>query len=326
MTPQAVRFPTWNPITPHDMTRPEVRERTVDGVGTLFLPEGPAERRPAVVISEGLGGLKPSREFRYGKLLAEQGHVALAVDSFGARDAARYGDVGRALRVSTGMMVADAYAGLRYLAAHPRVRPDAISIIGFSYGGMVAVLTAHEQFSRLYLGADGPRFAGHVSYYGCSLARFEDPTTTGAPVLMLVAELDRNVSLDRSRQIAEDLRRGGSEVRFELFEETYHQWDGMDLEKRHVAFSLVDCHVRIGRDHLLRSERSGRPIRGRLGRLRTLLRHTNWKGYDILRSEQAIERSDALLLGFLEEVAGGRRDGPSDREPARSGGAASAAQ
>lgn len=316
MTVQAVRFPTWNPVLPEDMARGEVRERTIDAVGTLYLPEGAAGRRPAVVISEGLGGLKPVREFRYGRLLAERGYVALAVDTFGTRGVAHRGDVGRALKVSTAMMVGDAYAGLRFLAGHPSVRPDAISIIGFSYGGMVATLTAHEQFSRLYLGAEGPRFAGHVSYYGCSLARFEDPTTSGAPVLMLVAELDRNVSVERARDIAEDLRRGGSEVRFELFEDTYHQWDGIDVSKRHVAFSLVDCRVRVGRDNVLRSEKSGRPIRGRLGRLRYLLRHTNWRGYDILRSEPAIERSDGLLLGFLEEIQG-KSEGSSPVERAR---------
>ena len=309
MTPQIVRFPTWNPVVPQDLTRTEVREQTIEAVGTLFLPVGLEGRRPAVVIAEGLGGLKPAREFRYGRMLAERGYVALAVDTFGTRGVAHRGDVGRALKVSTAMMVGDAYAGLRFLARHPRVRQNAISIIGFSYGGMVALLTAHEQFSRLYLGTEGPRFAGHVSYYGCSLARFDDPTTRGAPVLMMVAELDRNVSIERSHEIAEDLRRGGSEVRFELFEDTYHQWDGKDVKKRHVAFSLVNCHVRVGRDGVLRGERSNRPIRGNLDRLRYLLRHTNWKGYDILRSDEAIKRSDALLFEFLEEIERASQEG-----------------
>lgn len=302
---------------PEDILRPEVRERRIEGAGTLFIPAG-REPCPAVVVSEGLGGLKPAREFRYGKMLAEQGYVVLVVDSFGARNAARYGDVGRAFRVSTAMMVADAYAGLRFLAGHHRVRAGAISIIGFSYGGMVAILTAHEQFSRLYLGAGDLRFAGHVSYYGCSLVRFDDPATSGAPALMLVGELDRNVSVARAREIAEDLRRGGSEVRFELLEDTYHQWDGADVNKRHVAFSLVNCHVRVGRDAVLRSEWTGRPIQGKFGRLRALLRHTNWRGYDILRSEPAMERSDALLLGFLNGVGEEHGDGSSDADPVRS--------
>jgi hypothetical protein len=116
------------------------------------------------------------------------------------------------------------------------------------------------------------------------------------------------VSVDRARMIAEDLRQGGSLVRFELFEDTYHQWDGMDLEKRHVAFSLVDCHIRVGRDNVLRSESSGRPIRGILGRLRYLLGHTNWSGYDIMHSETPVQRSDALLLDFLEGLGRGRRE------------------
>jgi hypothetical protein len=65
MNIKVVQFPTSNPIVPEDMMWPEVRGRAVDGVGVLFVPDGPADRFPAVVVSEGLGGLKPEREFGY---------------------------------------------------------------------------------------------------------------------------------------------------------------------------------------------------------------------------------------------------------------------
>lgn len=155
---------------------------------------------------EGLGGLKESREIRYGRMLADRGYVVLVVDSFGARRLARTIETWRALRVTAAMMLADAFSGLRFLKQDLAVDLAAISIIGFSYGGMVSVLAAYEQIRSLFARSFAERFAGHVTYYGCSVPRLEDSTAAGGPVLMLMAERDRNVSLIRTEQIALDLR------------------------------------------------------------------------------------------------------------------------
>jgi dienelactone hydrolase len=93
---------------------------------------------------EDLGGLKESREIRYGRMLADRGYVVLVVDSFSARRLARTIETWRALRVTTAMMLTDAFC-LRFLKQDLAVDPAAISIIGFSYGGMVSVLVAYEQ-------------------------------------------------------------------------------------------------------------------------------------------------------------------------------------
>jgi dienelactone hydrolase len=111
---------------------------------------------------EGLGGLKESREIRYGRMLTDRGYVALVIDGFGARRLARTIETWRALRVTTAMMLADAFSGLRFLKQDLAVDPSAISIIGFSYGGMVSVLAAYEQVRSLFARSCAERFAGHV--------------------------------------------------------------------------------------------------------------------------------------------------------------------
>ncbi|HEV2126775.1 MAG TPA: dienelactone hydrolase family protein, partial [Chloroflexota bacterium] len=159
-------------------------------------------RQPACpcCISEGsrrrasrLGGPTVDRERAYGALLAQHGYTALVPNSFLARGIRSESDTIRALYLTEAMMLADAFAALAYLARRPDVDPKRVFVVGFSYGGMIALLTAYQQLAELLL-PGGPRFAGHVSYYGCSIPRLEDSRTTARPVLMLLAGSDRNVS------------------------------------------------------------------------------------------------------------------------------------
>ena len=292
--PRIVEMPSWNPVLIGEM-----RDGAAD-VGfpiqaELYLPAEVSGRVPAVVISEGLGGLKDARERRYGAFLAQHGCVALAIDSFGSRGFAEYGELGRAVRLTESMLTADAFAGLRYLAGLEQVDANRIHVVGFSYGGMAAVLTAYRQLADLFL-PRGPRFAGHVSYYGCSVPRLDDPKTTGGPVTMLVGELDRNVSIARTKSIAADLRSGGSDAKLTIFEKTYHQWDGADETKRWVAANLQRCRMRLSPDHEIREERTGLRVRGRVTRTMLLTMWADPRGYIILRDRERTRASDDILL------------------------------
>jgi dienelactone hydrolase len=95
--------------------------------------------------------------------------------------------------------VADAFAALRLLAGHPRIAADRIGIVGFSFGGEVAHLTAFETL-RAAMGAGPARFAAHVATYpgGTYGARAEAGAYTGAPILMLLGEKDDNLPVAKA--------------------------------------------------------------------------------------------------------------------------------
>jgi dienelactone hydrolase len=309
-----VVFETWNPQLPSDIRKPEVRDRPARGNGRLYRPEGdPKLPRTAVVIAQGLEGPIEPREYAYARWLAERGFVAMVPRTFGARALGKSDHTWRALRVTTAMMTADAFGALRFLRAQPGVDPDRVAIMGFSYGGMVSVLTAYEQMRRDYLGTE-PGFAGHVSYYGCSIPRMDDPTATGAPVMILLGEKDRNVSVPRSRQIADDLRRGGAEVDLRVFEGIYHQWDSG--QSKPELFSLRRCAIRVDREGRLFDETSGRKLQGWFSRLLYLTTNVSLRGYRIEADAATTETSNALLLGFLRSL--GRR-GEEPEAPAKAG-------
>ncbi len=310
-----VRFPTSSPFTVARMADSSQRPPRVEGRGLLFEPGSGQGLRPAVVVMEGLGGLKPSREIGYGHKLARAGFVTLVVDTFGARGAGRLPDNLRALAVTEAMFLADAYGALRFLRGHPQVNPDAVSVMGFSYGGMVSVLAAYEQMARLFSPA-GDRFAAHVSFYGSSVPRLEQPVTTGAPVLIMLGELDRNVCIPRTEAIAGDLRRGGSEVRLRVFPGAYHQWNGNDAALRKVTFGIGTCKVRVDGCGAMIDERTGLTVRGPLSRTLSILLGADWRGYHIQRDDETTRRSDTVMVDFLYQAS--KAAAPKLRCPPRS--------
>lgn len=298
---ETVAFPTCNPVVLGDMKAPGTNDRQIEGRGILFVPEDAGSApRPAVVLLEGLAGLKDVREIGYAEHLARQGYVTLAVDTFGARNAGS-NENWRALTVTESMMLADAYAALRFLKAHPAVDPERIAVMGFSYGGMITVLAAYEQIRRLFAHG-GERFVGHVSYYGCSVPRLVDRAATGAPVKILLGARDLNVSVTRTHQIADDLRKGGADVDVVVYEGVYHQWDSQDTTKRAVTFSLCDLRMIIEPDGAMRDETTGIAVGNRLQRALSLVCGVSWSGYHMLADAAATEASNRELQTFLERV------------------------
>jgi dienelactone hydrolase len=80
------------------------------------------------------------------------------------------------------------------LASHSQIDAGRIAIVGFSFGGEVAHLTALEPL-RAALRLGPHRFAAHVAFYPAGVFG-AIPTSgayTGAPMLMMLGELDDNL-------------------------------------------------------------------------------------------------------------------------------------
>lgn len=290
-----VRIPTRNPFVLTDLGEdctPVAMQAELYSPATLEPPY------PAVVVNEGLGGVKTARERRYGRFLAQNGFVALVVDSFATRGFHNAIHPIRAINVTETMMLADAFAGLTWLAEQPQVDRNRIYNIGFSYGGMICVLTAYEQIRRTFVRSDD-RFAAHVSYYGPTVPRLEDYRTTGAPVAILNGELDNNVNFKRLELIAGDLRNGGSSVENIVYSNTYHQWDSDDHERRFDRFNIRGLGTNIGPENLIVDERSGRTIRTFADRLLMIAQSVSLKGFHLMRDADVMRQSDELLLRYL---------------------------
>ena len=130
-----VSYPSLDPVKPLTVA------------AQLRLPANTTGKIPAVVIVHGSSGID-SRGAYYADVLNKAGIATLEIDLWGAR-----GLIGGAAGRPRGVpeTLPDAYGALKYLAARPEIDPARIGILGFSWGGVVAMLTATSTNTSKYL-------------------------------------------------------------------------------------------------------------------------------------------------------------------------------
>ncbi len=298
---EPVRFASHSPFNLADVGAGPELDPPTEAVGTLYLPASLDAPAPAVVLLHGASGGRAQREDTYGRQLAALGIAALVIDAFAPRRHMGRGFVERILNISETMLLADAYAALRYLGARPEIDGERVVMLGFSYGGMASVLAAYAQVAELFA-PDGERFAGHVAFYGPCIARFAEPRTTGAPVLMLYGDQDQIISADRCAETAADLERGGSKVEVIVYPGARHQWDGSRTVPWRAPRHLADCAVTVDADGDVRDERTFLPMLGPTTRRLILGLCSSADGYLVARDDAVRARSNQDLGRFLADV------------------------
>jgi dienelactone hydrolase len=297
---EAVTFPSSSPFTPRAVLRHHLPPTTA--IATLYLPPdaAPDHGTPAVVLLHGAAGRVAERGAVYGRQLAAMGVAALVIDTFGARRDRATSFIGRVLNITETMFVADAYAGLRYLATRPEIDARRVVLAGFSWGGMATTYALYAQLADA-LAPPGLRFVGHVAFYAPCIARFADSRTTGAPLLMLYGGKDELIRPDRCAQIAADLRAGGSEVTTIVYPDAVHQWDG-GMPRMMIGRNLSGCRFRVERDGTVRDEHTFLPMNGPFLRKVILGLCVPNKPYPIGHDEAVRTQSNRDFGAFLARV------------------------
>jgi dienelactone hydrolase len=163
---------------------------TLTVAGRLTLPNAAPRPMPAVVIVHGSGGVD-SRLIDYAEALQRAGIGTLEIDMWSAR-----WPQGGPLRRPRGVpeTLPDAYGALAFLAAHEAIDKSRIGVLGFSWGGVVAMLTATRAYTERFA-PPGLRFAAHAPFYPVcwvynKVPGYDFRELTGAAVLINAAELD----------------------------------------------------------------------------------------------------------------------------------------
>jgi len=195
--------------------------------GTLSFPDEKRDRYPALVIVHTIGGYQDSNEGWHAARFRKSGFATLTYISATAQrmvdtssDAAR----GEAPWAAA---VAEAYGALRLLASDPRIDPARIAIVGFSFGGEVAHLSAIERL-RVALAPGEARFTAHVAYYPAGVygAAAERKAYTGAPILMLLGDKDDNLPIAKAQEYLA-YAKGAADapsIEVSIYPGAYHAW------------------------------------------------------------------------------------------------------
>ena len=182
----------------------------------LYVPVGRG-RLPGVLVFHTLAGPGPNVD-AFARELAGAGYVTLAPDVFALHD---FGPDGR---TDHPLILKDAEGALAHLRRHPRVDPDRIGLVGFSFGGRLAALLGA-------LHPDGIRAV--VVYYAiASHAELRGPLPPSAakavpltqragafraPVMIHHGEVDANVPVAQARLLHQALIGAGKSSVLHLY-------------------------------------------------------------------------------------------------------------
>lgn len=219
-------------------------------VGYLFEPANRGSH-PAIVMLHGRAGPYSSlakgvytaatlskRHQAWGEFWAERGYVALLVDSFGPRgfpegfQRGSYDDRPAEVSEQT-VRPLDAYGALKYLRGRRDVAPDRIGVQGWSNGGMTVLVTMSEKSPGIDRPSPQSGFrAALAEYPGCGMDAVKGRYRNYAPLLLMVASADEEVSPKRCEEFAQRARSAGNELELIVWPGAEHNYDDPGKKKQ----------------------------------------------------------------------------------------------
>lgn len=206
--------------------------QTANGVITISgqyrLPRATTNKIPAVLILHSSSGVDSTGKF-YAKALNESGIATLELDLWGGRDLLG-GSAGRPSAPQE--TLADTFSALEFLASRAEIDANRIGVIGFSWGGVLSMLTATEQY--MSLSGSTNRFAAHVAHYPVCWAYnnvpgFEFRQLTGSPVLIQTGALDDYDTPETCPTMVDMLEESDKDlVSLKVYKNAYHAWDRLE--------------------------------------------------------------------------------------------------
>jgi dienelactone hydrolase len=187
--------------------------------GYLAYDDAQGGRRPGVLLLHYRGGLQGST-LENAQMVARMGYVVFAADVFGkdivpktVPEMTKLTDIYNKDRQ---LMRARALAGFDVLARHPMVDPARLALIGYCFGGTVAVELAET----------GVPLVGTVAVHG-SFRNFtpEDARHIKGSVLILHGAEDEVAPLEEVNKLLADLRAAKVPFELQLYSGSSHGFD-----------------------------------------------------------------------------------------------------
>lgn len=195
------------------------RPTTIAGV--LRVAQGTG-RLPLVVMLGGSGGLGNNID-GWDNLFLSMGISTFAIDPFAGRGlVSTVNDQSQLGRLN---MILDVYRSLEILAAHPRVDPARIAIIGFSRGGQAALYSALTRFHERWNNSGVSPVAYIPLYPNCSMAIIDDTVVADVPIRIFHGTADDWNPIQPCRDYVARLVSAGVDVTLTEFAGLHHVFD-----------------------------------------------------------------------------------------------------
>ena len=216
----------------------------------LYRPDGDGPF-PAVVALHDCGGLthRPATQSQlydeWANLLVAKGFVVLFPDSFGSRGlGSQCRETERKVRARR-ERVADANAARRWLQSQGYVKPDRISVLGWSNGGAAALWTVRPTTMPQDGSAD---FRSAVALYPSCQRLRETAWSARVPTLILIGSADDWTPASVCQQMVAGARGRTAHAEIIVYPGAYHEFDRANTPIR-VRTGLANTSDPSGKVH-----------------------------------------------------------------------------
>jgi dienelactone hydrolase len=212
---------------------------------TLYKPAtSTAERLPAVIVLPHCAKMD-HYIYQWMNAFTQEGYVVLGLDFYAPRGIlnnchpnVRLSDAGGARDVATAYM---------HLKSLPFVDPERIAVVGYSFGGTVALNAAADPAPPI--NGERPNFKAVVAFYpplslGRSKATSRLPWKLHAPALVLLGGSD--TESPNTPELVKEAAERGSDIELKIYSNAYHSFDDT---ARHTAsrrqafgFTVIDVY------------------------------------------------------------------------------------
>jgi len=227
---QAVRVPV------------NVGGRTLQLSATHYRP-ATAAKIPAVALFHGCGGVGQNVN-RMAQILSSKGYAALVVDSFGARAIRDACTTNWPTQAQALERVGDIQASVQWLMARGDIDAARVGVMGYSYGGGVALLYAliSETQERALAVAtmDGPssrRARAVIAVYpDCGLQDgLGNSIGVWQPLMIAMGGLDDWTPKRQCDALLGRVKRRADQVETHVYPSAHHSFDAVGLSVRYLA-------------------------------------------------------------------------------------------
>jgi carboxymethylenebutenolidase len=185
--------------------------------GLLVTPEGKGPF-PALVVVQEWWGLNDWVKDR-ARALAKEGYVALAVDLYRGKVAAKQEEAHQLMMgTPPDQALRDLQAGFAYLQAHPSVRKERIGAIGWCMGGRYTLELATVE----------PALAAAVAYYGAPPTDPAKIAAIRAPVLGSFGAEDKGPTPEQARAFEAAMKKAGKTIEIKIYPGAGHAFANVD--------------------------------------------------------------------------------------------------
>jgi dienelactone hydrolase len=220
---------------------PPVEEGTATSISGILTIPASSGRIPAVILTHGCGGIS-SGETAWVTRLNDFGVAVFMVHSFGARHIPEV--CSGAHQINIASVLADAYAALDVLAAHPRIDPEHIAILGLSFGGRTALWVSHQRFQERYSSGNN-HFAAYLAFYpaSCYIQLADELEVSGEPIRIFHGTADDWTPIGPCKAYIERLRQAGIDAALYEYPDAHHSFDSPETPNQTIfdALSPGNC-------------------------------------------------------------------------------------